>query len=281
MSKYSNKTVSDFRDSGKKTVKFLHLTDVSLSDLRAMPSLNSDVDQQLSALGLQSESSESDSSSQHREGERADSVTYHDSVRTKSKTKTLKSGLYKKSADTVKFPQIWPHSALQYEFVSESVSFMSLDIRNFVAGEVEIVLSNRVSAVEKMGRLRLLKKMMYYANIYEWRALLKFYAARVRRIEIGLSTWSDDSTEIEMPMLARFPLRTKSQLKKEGQRDSDQLWWCPDYNKQSCSSSALVYQKHIKGQLRTVRHFCSACFKGDKAKLEHPQSSSACPYYKK
>ena len=55
------------------------------------------------------------------------------------KKKTLQSGLYKKSADTVKFPQIWPHSTLQFEFVSESVSFMSLDIKMFVAGELEIV----------------------------------------------------------------------------------------------------------------------------------------------
>ena len=27
--------------------------------------------------------------------------------------------------------------------------------------------------------------MMYFANIYGWKALLKFYAAWVRRIEIG------------------------------------------------------------------------------------------------
>ena len=36
-------------------------------------------------------------------------------------------------SDTVQFPQIWPHSALQFEYVSESVSFMALDIKIFVA----------------------------------------------------------------------------------------------------------------------------------------------------
>ena len=50
----------------------------------------------------------------------------------------------------------------------------------FVAGELEIVLSRRISASEKLGRLKLLKKIMYFSNIYEWHALLKFYAAWVR-----------------------------------------------------------------------------------------------------
>ena len=155
----------------------------------------------------------------------------------------------------------------------------------FVAGELEIILSRRISASKKLGRLRLLEKMMYFANIYERRALFKFYAAWVRCIEIGLSKWSDESTEIETPMLARFPLRGKvgfsMQVKKEWVKDQDSTSWCPDYNKQSCSIFASSHQKHIKGQLRTVCHFCSACYRADKTKLEHPQSSSACPSYTK
>ena len=77
-----------------------------------------------------------------------------------------------------------------------------------------MILSKRVSATEELGRLKLQKKMMYFANIYEWKALLKFYAAWVRRIEIGLSQWSDNSAEIETPMLACFPLRNKIILRK-------------------------------------------------------------------
>ena len=76
---------------------------------------------------------------------------------------------------------------MQFEYVSESVSFMSLDIKMFVAGELEVILRKRIGASEKLGRLKLLKKIMYFVNIYEWKALLKFYAAWVRRIEIGLS----------------------------------------------------------------------------------------------
>ena len=194
--------------------------------------------------------------------------------------KSKKSGLYNTSSDTVQFPQIWPHSALQFEYVSESVSFMSLDIKMFVAGELEVILSKRVSATEKLGRLKLLKKMMYFANIYEWKALLKFYAAWVRRIEIGLSQWSDNSAEIETPMLACFPLRNKTFSKKEMLRTQDAVWCCPDFNKQSCSLGAS-HQKVIKGQTRAVRHFCSACYRTNKVKLEHPMSSSACPHFQR
>ena len=89
-------------------------------------------------------------------------------------------------SDTVQFPQIWPLSALQFEYVSGSVSFMSLDIKMFVAGELEVILSKRVGATEKLGRLKLLKKMMYFANIYEWKALLKFYAAMDICIRLNL-----------------------------------------------------------------------------------------------
>ena len=121
----------------------------------------------------------------------------------------MKLGLHQKSADSVKFPQIWPHAALQYEFFSESVSFMSMDVKMFVAGELEIILTKQILVSEKLGRLRFLKKIMYFSTIYEWKALLKFYAAWVRRIEIGLNAWSNSSVEIETLMLTKFPLKPK------------------------------------------------------------------------
>ena len=155
-------------------VRFKQSDDVTLSDLRAMPGLNSDVDMQLRALGLQPESSQSESESGNRNSDSVILDLGSDSQASKKSEKSHKSGLYKKSSDTVKFPQIWPHSAMQLEYVSESVSFMSLNIKTFVAGEREVILSKRIGASEKLGRLKLLKTMMYFANIYEWKALLRF-----------------------------------------------------------------------------------------------------------
>ena len=107
----------------------------------------------------------------------------------------------KKSSDKVKFPQVWPHSVLQFEFVSDNVSFLKLDLKNFVAGEL-VILTSKLSRAEYKGRMSLLKKIVYFSNIYEWKCLLHFYAAWLRRIEMGLNSWSDDPTQIETTMLA-------------------------------------------------------------------------------
>ena len=84
------------------------------------------------------------------------------------------------------------------------------------------------------------------------------------------------------PNVRNISLIRKGANQKEGVnllKDHDTTWWCPDYNKQSCTISASSHQKHIK--LRTVWHFCSACFRADKLKLKRPHNSSACPYFKK
>ena len=86
--------------------------------------------------------------------------------------------------------------------------------------------------------------------------------------------------EIETPMLACFPLKNRNLSRKKLPKAQDLVWWCPDYNKQACSLSSS-HQKVIKGQTRSVRHFCSVCYKNGKAKLEHPKASSACPYFQK
>lgn len=94
----------------------------------------------------------------------------------------------------------------------------------------------------------MLKKMMYFASIYEWSALLRFYAAWVRRIEVGLCTWVDDPSDIETPMLARYTLSKSkgsyTQAKGSSTRDQDQTWWCPDYNKQQCLAGSSTHQKN-------------------------------------
>ena len=71
----------------------------------------------------------------------------------------------------------------------------------FVAGELEI-LTSKLSKAEFKGRMRFLKKLVYYANIYDFKRILQYYAAWLRQIEMGLNTWSDDPAQIEPAMLA-------------------------------------------------------------------------------
>ena len=90
----------------------------------------------------------------------------------------------KKSSDKVIFPQVWPHSVLQFEFVSDNVSFLKLYKKKFVAGELDI-LTSKLSRLEYKGRMSLFKKIVYFSNIYKWKCLLQFYAAWLRRLKWG------------------------------------------------------------------------------------------------
>ena len=69
----------------------------------------------------------------------------------------------KKTSDNAKHPQIWPHSVLQFEIVSQNVQFKDLSFKMFVAGELEVLMS-KISKKEFKARLSLLKKIAYLAN---------------------------------------------------------------------------------------------------------------------
>ena len=45
--------------------------------------------------------------------------------------------------------------------------------------------------------------MVYYSSIYAWKALLDFYAAFVRQIELGNRTWKNDPCYLEVPLLSK------------------------------------------------------------------------------
>ncbi|CAG2244690.1 unnamed protein product [Mytilus edulis] len=209
---------------------------VKLTDLRKMERLNLKVDKKLSDMGLfdkpeikgdaskkksklkiKLSSTSSESSSDDGVNRKKDSGDDSESEKKKNKRskRKIKSGIQSKSSDKVKNQLLWPHSALQYEYVNESTSFKSLDIKLFTAGELEIITSHGISETEKSGRLNLLKKITYYSNIYAWKGLLAFYAAWLRKIELGQKSWKDDPTCIEVPVLSPYIL-SKSESSSGG-----------------------------------------------------------------
>ena len=54
-----------------------------------------------------------------------------------------------KASDYVVNPQIWRHTALQYEYINRSVSFQDFELKRFVAGELEILSSKKIKSVER------------------------------------------------------------------------------------------------------------------------------------
>ena len=253
--------------------------DLKISDLRKMKNLVKSADKKMSNLGLcrSSEDADSESSSSSSSDDSSLDLSSSDETKRlrrkkKKHSRSKKSGMVKKPSDKVLYPQKWPQSVLQYEFISDKITFEKLDLKLFAAGEIEIILSEKTSSLERKNRLLLLRKILYYANVYEWQGLLNFYAAWSRRIESGLSKWGDDPTIIEIPMLARHV------LKKSAEKTSHAIFWCLDYNNGKCSVSAKSHQKMIKNRSRTVQHICSTCLRKDRKQLSHPETSSACPH---
>ena len=64
------------------------------------------------------------------------------------------------------------------------------------------ILCSKISKSEFKGRFKFLKKIVYYASIYEWSRLLQYYTAWLRRFEMDLNTRKDDPAQIESAMLA-------------------------------------------------------------------------------
>lgn len=171
------------KDVEHKQVTLAEPGEISLPQLRKMPDLSRKVNKQMSSLGLVSDSTQSDDSDSS--GKDYTEALVEAPVVKKSKRKKCKSGLYKKSSDSVLFPQIWPHSALQYEYVSESVDFMSLDIKTFVAGELEIILGKRIPAAEKLGRLRFSKRLCIWQILTNGQHYSSFMQLGLEELRLG------------------------------------------------------------------------------------------------
>lgn len=179
-------------------------TCITLKDLRQSNALKKKVVRQVKHLGLldsdshtnsdSSDSSDTDSFSDATDG---DNSSVHCNMLKKSKTQIhskKKSGICRKSSDKVKHRQNYPHSQLRYEFVSQHVSFESLDLNLFVAGELETISNTQIKSIEHRGRIALLKRIMYLNTSHDFKSLKSYYAAVLREIELGEKDWSDDFT---------------------------------------------------------------------------------------
>lgn len=228
-------------ESTKKTPK-VGGTKIGISDIRAMEALNRIVDEKMSHLGMCSTSEDSSPDSDSAQKKRP-----------KGKTVKSRSGIRAKPSDRVIFPQFWPQSGLQLEYAGKNIRYKDLSFNQFVAGELEIIGSCETEE-ERIGRLSLLKKISYYYDIYDWRSLLDFYAAFVRRIELGQCSWGDSPCDLEVPLLAGHVRvkgkqnlgSTATRFKSAGQRPADsgtsatgEVFFCSMYQRNRCLSREI------------------------------------------
>ena len=227
---------------------------------------------------ISSSSSDSDDSSSDDQS--------HSNSKAKKKNKRKKkkkSGISANVSDKVKFPQEEPHAHLQYEHVNKHVKFQDLNFKSLVAGELELLSAEDLSKEERQGRLRLLKKIVYYSSSYEFEGLKAYYAAWLRDIELGIKKWSDDPHEIETAILTKHLLKNKSstfkKISNQGvSQQSDRIWFCSLYQRNKCAHKSTHLQV-VKCKQRMVTHICATCWQKDiKKKLEHLECSSSCPH---
>ena len=216
--------------------------DIDIKSLRKDSALKKLVRKELVILGLQSSGS-SDSSSDSSSSDSSSSSSFQNSSckgkkhKKKKKQGKKKSGIKSKASDKVKNPQKWSHAHLQYEYVNKQVTFEQLDFKMFIVGEREIISGEKISKIEKVGRLDLLKKIIYYSSTYDFKGLKAFYAAWLREIELGKKSFAEDSGQLETAILSKHLQSQKPQQfagsnpgsKKEGSKtanDSEKVWFC-------------------------------------------------------
>ena len=201
-----------------------------------------------------------------------------DSVRGKPQKK--KSGISVRASEDVKNPQVWPHTLLDFEFISNPIDFMELDLALFVAGELEVLSGDDLSEKEKDCRRELLKSVVYFSRVYEWKSVLKMVASILRKIECGKANWGSDFSRIERHTLVskKNVSLSVSKSKSEGKsNDTRKTWFCKDYQNGNCELKD-PHKKYIGSREFLVHHVCAVCLQKDKVKLAHPETSAACPY---
>ena len=195
----------------------------------------------------------------------------------------VKSGMDAKATDVVVSPQFWPHVCLPLEQVGREFAFGDLDRRLLTAGELEIITGDTVSAVEKEGRLTLLKDVTYIAGSHGWQTAKNVYSAVLRRIELGTLQWDSDFSAIKQVVLLK-PTATNNVSKFGAKKPSrgtlsPNAWYCRAFQSRSCTKKAPHDDVLPSGMVVSVEHFCSVCYAKDKKKALHAKTESSCPYH--
>ena len=199
-----------------------------------------------------------------------------------------KSGMLLRASEKVEEPQLWPHVALKGEFMTKNVAFHELDFKSFVAGELEIITSPHVEEVEREGRLHLLKEIVYLSRGYSWDVLRNVYASILSKVEVRMLSWAQWSSQflhqiqwalIRQQMDAKSEKsqsRTKASTKVPKQGESDDNFFCKDFNRDTCSKGES-HSGMYKGRKVTMKHFCARCWIVDRVRRSHSERDVICP----
>jgi len=192
-----------------------------------------------------------------------------------------------KPTDIVKFPQDWPHIALQCDKVGGAYTFQELDVRLFVTGELELLSSHSISPEEHEGRIRLLKQLMYLSKLYEWQVILKLYTEVVSKIERGFLIWNSNFEatincglqrhgNTKQPTRAPFK-SNQYQTQKKGSGYKTRPTYCKEFQSNACTSLEDKHWAMVNGERMMVEHVCAVCLIKKRESHRHSEISPDCP----
>ena len=198
---------------------------------------------------------------------------------------TLQSGIMARATDMVRYPQDWPHIALQGDRVSGAYTFHELTVTLFVTGELELISKLNISPGEQEGRLRLLRQLMYLSRVYEWHDILKLYAEVVSMIELGLLSWISSFEETinwaitrqGFQGLPRGNKKTYSTNTQKKQYKSARPTYCKEFQHNACAFQDNKHWGTVNGERMQVEHICAACLMKRKEINHHSEVSTDCP----
>ena len=136
---------------------------------------------------------------------------------------------------TVLYPQLWPHSFLSLTNASRDIKYDDLTLEEFVAGYGQILQSPDITELERSARLKHLVSLMYFAQQYEWQAVLSSHGAVLLEIERGLFKWGDSLFHLESRTLYGHPKTPKSSTSGGSSTSSTIALYCRDFQRQQCS----------------------------------------------
>ena len=211
---------------------------VTLPELRAMQDLSQKADRRVAQLGL-ADSSASDSD--HDEVKPPAHVRAKDSSASNGGGKSLKSGKESKITTTFLYPQLWPDSFLSLTNARRDIKYDDLTLEEFVAGYGQILQSPDLPEMKRSARLKHLVSLMYFAQQYEWQAVLSFHGAVLLEIERGLLKWGDSLFHLESRTLYGHPKMPKSSTSGGSSTSSTTVLYCRDFQRHQCSFNQAHY----------------------------------------
>ncbi|CAH1253208.1 Hypp1114 [Branchiostoma lanceolatum] len=192
---------------------------------------------------------------------------------TRPKTTKIKSGILRKATDEVKRKIEWPQERLPCT-KDGGVQYFDMKLHEYMAGEMDIILSRRTDEIQSQRRLELLHFMAFEIGEYGFKAVLQFNAHVLRR-DFEEPRFMKEVLREKMQHLRREEVKSPGSSAKTG--SSTDIRVCYPYQRGECQATVDESRAH-SSKSGKLYHYCqpSAKFRPYLGHQLHP--ASMCKY---